>query len=198
MASVSSAPGRRERGKQEKLRRIVEAASELLADRGIDDVTTQEIAERADIGAGTLFLYARTKGELLLLVQNSAYELALERGIAAAADVDDALGAILAIVRPIVACNRTQVDNGRTYLREIVFGDPTEPHHRAALGHTAATEAAIAAVLERHGHAAVRAAALAHIVSAIMLVTLASTANAGASNEALVRDVAGQVEVLLA
>ena len=45
---------------------------------------------------------------------------------------------------------------------------------------------------------AARAAALAHIVSAIMLVTLASTANAGASNEALVRDVADQVEVLLA
>ena len=36
---------------------------------------------------------------------------------------------VLAIVRPVVECNRTQVDNGRTYLREMVFGDPEEPHH---------------------------------------------------------------------
>ena len=30
----------------------------------------------------------------------------------------------MAIIRPVVECNRTQIDNGRTYLREIVFGDP--------------------------------------------------------------------------
>ena len=35
----------------------------------------------------------------------------------------------MAIVRPIVECNRIQVDNGRTYLREMVFGDPEEPRH---------------------------------------------------------------------
>ncbi len=125
--------GRRERNKQEKLDRIVAAASELFAEHGVDDVTTQQIADKADIGTGTLFLYAKTKGELLLLVQNAKYAEALAQGRADAETVPGVLDAVMAIVRPIVECNRIQIDNGRTYLREMVFGDPEEPRHGAAL-----------------------------------------------------------------
>ena len=46
---------------------------------------------------------------------------------------------MLAVVRPVVECNRVQIDYGRTYLREIVFGDPGEPQHRAALDPTEQT-----------------------------------------------------------
>ncbi len=88
--SASNTLGRRERNKQQKLERITAAASELFAEHGIDDVTTQQIAERADVGTGTLFLYAKTKGELLLLVQNAHYAVALEKGIAAAEATPDA------------------------------------------------------------------------------------------------------------
>ena len=80
MTLASSPIGRRERNKQQKLDRIIDAARELFAQHGVDEVTTQQIAEKADIGAGTLFLYAKTKGELLLLVQNDAYATALDRG----------------------------------------------------------------------------------------------------------------------
>src|SRR6478736_3977898 len=111
--SPSKSPGRRERNKQEKLDRITAAASELFAERGVDEVTTQEIADKADIGAGTLFLYAKSKGELLLLVQNAHYAEALRRGRADAETISDILDAVMAIVRPIVECNRTQIDNGR-------------------------------------------------------------------------------------
>src|SRR3954467_5834204 len=104
--------GRRERNKQAKLERITAAATELFAEHGVDEVTTQQIADKADIGTGTLFLYARTKGELLLLVQNAQYGAALEKGRAAAEQVPDALEAVLAIVRPIVECNRAQIENG--------------------------------------------------------------------------------------
>jgi AcrR family transcriptional regulator len=62
---VTSQPiGRRERNKQQKLDRITAAASELFAEHGVEEVTTQQIADKADIGTGTLFLYAKTKGEL--------------------------------------------------------------------------------------------------------------------------------------
>ncbi|WP_237529304.1 MULTISPECIES: helix-turn-helix domain-containing protein [unclassified Streptomyces] len=54
--------GRRERNKQVKLDRISAAACELFADRGVDEVFTQQIADEADIGTGTLFLSAKTKG----------------------------------------------------------------------------------------------------------------------------------------
>jgi AcrR family transcriptional regulator len=198
---VTSQPiGRRERNKQQKLDRITAAASELFAEHGVEDVTTQQIADKADIGTGTLFLYAKTKGELLLLVQNAHYAEALERGRADAEIIPDALDAVMAIVRPIVECNRTQVDNGRTYLREMVFGDPTEPHHSEALSIVAQTEEAIAAVLGRNGLAgtgAGDAATTARIVSAIMFVSMAATVNAASSTDAIVQDIRTQVSLLI-
>lgn len=198
MALATPPVGRRERNKQEKLERITAAARELFVKHGVDEVTTQQIAEKADIGTGTLFLYAKTKGELLLLVQNSGYADALEAGRRAAQDLPDALDAVMAIVRPIVECNRIQIDNGRTYLRELIFGDPEEPHHRDALALTIQTEEAIADVLRRDGRVGSDdAAALAHIVSAIMFVSMASPANIARTVDDIAREISDQVRVLL-
>ncbi|MEU1916019.1 TetR/AcrR family transcriptional regulator [Streptomyces massasporeus] len=198
MSVASQSVGRRERKKQEKLDRIVAAASELFAEHGVDEVTTQQIADKADIGTGTLFLYAKTKGELLLLVQNAKYVEALEQGRADAETVPGVLDAVLAIVRPIVECNRTQIDNGRTYLREMVFGDPEEPRHGAALAIVAQTEEAIAAVLRRDERVAEGdAATLAHIVSAVMFLSMAAGVNIALSVEEIVQDIRRQVDVLL-
>ncbi|GAA4624392.1 TetR/AcrR family transcriptional regulator [Cellulomonas oligotrophica] len=190
--------GRRERNKQDKLERITAAARELFAERGVDDVTTQEIAERADIGAGTLFLYARSKGELLLLVQNAAYGEALARGVQAAGSATDVVDAVLAIVRPVVECNRRQVDNGRTYLREMVFGDPEEPHHREALTIAGQTEEAVADVLRRHGGVHDDdAASLARVVSAVMFLAMAASVSVDAGVDDLVADIRRQVGAVL-
>jgi AcrR family transcriptional regulator len=198
MPVTSTPAGRRERNKQEKLDRIVAAADELFAEHGVDDVTTQQIADKADIGTGTLFLYAKTKGELLLLVQNSHYVEALERGRADAEAISDVLDAVLAIVRPIVECNRVQTDNGRTYLREMVFGDPEESRHAEALAIVAQTEEAVAAVLCRDNRVrADEAAILARVVSAIMVVSMAPTLNAGLSVDDLVQDIRSQLCVVL-
>ena len=190
--------GRRERNKQEKLDRITAAASELFAVHGVDEVTTQQIADKADIGAGTLFLYAKTKGELLLLVQNTHYAEALERGRTEAETIPGVLDALLAIVRPIVECNRVQIDNGRTYLREMAFGDPTEPRHREALAIAVQTEEAIAAVLHRDERISEGdAAKLAHIMSAVMFLSMAASTNTALSIDEIVQDIASQVSVLL-
>ena len=198
MALATPPVGRRERNKQAKLERITAAARELFAEHGVDEVTTQQIAEKADIGTGTLFLYAKTKGELLLLVQNSGYVDALEEGRAAAQSIPDALDAVMAIIRPIVECNRIQVDNGRTYLRELVFGDPEEPHHRDALALTVQTEEAIAAVLRRDDRVGSDdAATLARVVSATMFIGMASPANVASTVDDILQEVRDQVRVLL-
>jgi AcrR family transcriptional regulator len=197
--SVDSQPvGRRERNKQEKLDRITAAASELFAGHGVDEVTTQQIADKADIGTGTLFLYAKSKGELLLLVQNKHYAESLERGRADAETITDVLDAVLAIVRPIVECNRVQIDNGRTYLREVAFGDPEEPRHREALVITVQTQEAIAAVLrrdERIGDS--DAATLARVVSAVMFLSMGASVNVGLSVDEIVQDIRSQIRLLL-
>ena len=198
MSLASQPVGRRERNKQDKLDRITAAAGELFAVHGVDEITTQQVADKADIGTGTLFLYAKTKGELLLLVQNAHYAEALERGRADAEAIPGVLDAVIALVRPIVECNRAQIDNGRTYLREMVFGDPDEPRHGEALAIVAQTEEAIAALLRRDERVAEGdAATLARIVSAVMFLSMAASVNIALSVEEIVQDIRGQVGVLL-
>ncbi|WP_209559540.1 TetR/AcrR family transcriptional regulator [Frigoribacterium sp. PvP032] len=198
MSSSAPSLGRRERNKQEKLERITRAASDLFSRHGVDEVTTQQIAEAADVGAGTLFLYARTKGELLLLAQNAAYARALDDGIRASSAASTALDAVVAVLEPIVHCNRAQVENGRTYLREMVFGDATEPHHAEALTIVARTEEAVAGIVERLTSATPSdAAALAHAVSAVMMLAMSSAVDESVPDAEIVADVRRQLAVIL-
>jgi AcrR family transcriptional regulator len=197
---TSSAPplGRRERNKQEKLERITRAASDLFSRHGVDEVTTQQIAEAADVGAGTLFLYARTKGELLLLAQNAAYARSLDEGIRASSSATTALDAVVAVLEPIVHCNRAQVENGRTYLREMAFGDATEPHHAEALAIVARTEEAVAGIVARLTSATPSdAAAFAHVVSAVMMLAMSSAVDESVPDDEIVAGVRRQLEVIL-
>ncbi|WOQ15606.1 TetR/AcrR family transcriptional regulator [Raineyella sp. W15-4] len=189
--------GRRERNKQAKLERITAVASALFAEHGVDEVTTQQIADAADIGTGTLFLYAKTKGELLLLVQNAHYATALERGCAAAAEEPTALDAVVALLTPVVACNRVQVDNGRTYLREMVFGDPAEPRHAEALAIVGQTEDATAGLLQHLRLDEAGAATLARVISAILFLTMASSEHVDSSVEQIVDAIRTQISAIL-
>ncbi|AXL13046.1 TetR/AcrR family transcriptional regulator [Microbacterium foliorum] len=198
MSSQATPLGRRERNKQQKLERIRAAAAELFTAHGIDDVTTQQIAEKADVGTGTLFLYAKTKGELLLLVQNVHYAAALETGRQAAARAESTLDATMALLRPIIECNRVQVENGRTYLREMVFGNPADAHHAEALRIVGETETALTDILKRDPRIDDQhAPTLARMVSAAMFVTMAAGVNAEASIDDITDDVRTQVEALL-
>lgn len=65
----------RERGKQRRRIRIKEAAREVFVELGYEASTTREIADRADVSQGTLFAYAPTKSELLLMIINDDLEL---------------------------------------------------------------------------------------------------------------------------
>jgi AcrR family transcriptional regulator len=62
--------GLRERGKLRRRKRIKEAARAVFVERGYEAATTREIAERAEVSLGTLFAYAPTKSELLLMIVN--------------------------------------------------------------------------------------------------------------------------------
>ena len=62
--------GKRERNKREKLLRIKQAAAELFTIKGFDAATTEDIAKRAKVAKGTLFLYARDKRDLVFLIFN--------------------------------------------------------------------------------------------------------------------------------
>lgn len=70
--------GLRERSRLEKFRRIRAAAEELFNERGYEQTTTKEVAERAGVGEATLFRYVTTKHELLLLVIGESMNQAID------------------------------------------------------------------------------------------------------------------------
>jgi AcrR family transcriptional regulator len=58
--------------------RMRAAARDLMWDRGYDDVTTKEIAARADVGEATLFRYFPSKLDLFLMVYGEEFEKVIE------------------------------------------------------------------------------------------------------------------------
>jgi TetR/AcrR family transcriptional regulator, cholesterol catabolism regulator len=81
-ARVTSRPGRRERRAAETRERIFRAAIELFAERGLANVTVEQITERADVGKGTFFNYFQNKEAVLTYfggVQVARLEHALEK-----------------------------------------------------------------------------------------------------------------------
>lgn len=116
-------PGRRERNKQEKLARIVSAARALFQQQGFSDTTTQQIAEAADIGAGTLFLYARSKEDLLVLVFRDEM---METARSAFARVDETaplLDQLMQVFATMAAYHEQDQTIARILLKEIMFPD---------------------------------------------------------------------------
>ena len=193
--------GRRERAKQDKRRRIMVAARELFAEHGVSGVTTQQVADRAGVAIGTLYLYASTKAELLIMVQNEKFAAAIDDGLAAAqaASEHGVLEAVLALIRPVVACVREQIENGRAYLHELVFGDPAEPYRRAGLALAARLEDGITRLLSRDGYVdAADAATLARVITAIIHVSTTATVYLHRSDDAVLTDIAEQIHATLA
>jgi AcrR family transcriptional regulator len=192
--------GRRERAKQDKRERITMAARELFAEHGVGGVTTRQIADRADVAIGTLYRYASTKAELLIMVQNENFAAALDHGLADAEAVagQDILEAVSALIRPVVACITEQIENGRTYLHELVFGDPGEPYRRVGLALATRLEDGITDLLTRdEGIEAADAATLARVITAIIHIRTTATMYPHPSDEAIVADIRDQIRVSL-
>lgn len=117
--------GRRLRNKQEKRDRIFTAAEELFAEHGFEAVTTQQISDRADIAAGTLFRYATTKADLLLMVYNQRFRTAIDTGRQAAAFCDTPADAVTAMTMPVLRAAALDPTNTVLYQRELLFGPPS-------------------------------------------------------------------------
>jgi AcrR family transcriptional regulator len=199
MGGPAAPIGRRERSKQAKRERIRAAARELFALHGVGGVTTQQIADRADIAIGTLYLYAATKAELLIMVQNQKFATAIDDGLASAAAANGTLEEVLALIRPVVACVREHVENGRTYLHELVFGDPAENHRREGLSLAARLEDGIAALLVRDERFSPGdAATLARVIAAILHLSTTATVYIDRNVDEVLTDIREQIQSILA
>jgi AcrR family transcriptional regulator len=123
--------GRRERNKLEKRARIVAAARRLFNRQGFAETTTLQIAEAADIGTGTLFLYARSKEDLLVMVfkdEMMDVALGLFQKLPDNANLVDQL---LAVFAGMIDYHARDIDLTRLLMREIII--PSESDRRSAM-----------------------------------------------------------------
>jgi AcrR family transcriptional regulator len=124
MAILDAAPrpiGQRERNKIDKLRRIKDAARKLFIEKGFDDTTTREIAVRAGVGLGTIFVYAANKRDLLFLIVNDELENITEEAEASVNEQASLLENLLDIFRSHYEFFKRQPALSRLVLREMVF-----------------------------------------------------------------------------
>lgn len=142
--AVGEPRGRRGLHMQEKRTRIFEAAAALFNEHGFDAVTTQQVADRADVAAGTVFRYASSKGELLLMVYNESLREAIKTGRQAADRISDPTDATIALIDPVIAFTGEHPQNSVLYQRELLFGAPNLAYRAEGIGLAGELESAIA------------------------------------------------------
>lgn len=120
-AEKPSPIGRRERNKQEKLDRILAAARDLFAAKGFSETTTQEIAERADIGTGTLFLYAKTKEDLLIMVFKDEMVETSQTAFRKVSPNTPLVDQLMQVFGSMIAYHNRDVPLARALIREITI-----------------------------------------------------------------------------
>jgi AcrR family transcriptional regulator len=125
--------GLRETNKLEKLRRIKAAAAALFTEKGFDAATTRDIAKRARVAKGTIFLYAPEKRALVFLLWNdSAATISAESAtrIQPRMSLSEKLFSIFSVYYEELSKNLTM---SRIMLKELLFyhasGEPENTPH---------------------------------------------------------------------
>jgi AcrR family transcriptional regulator len=116
--------GLRELGKSERQRRIKEAAKAVFSEVGYDKATTREIAHRAHVSIGTIFVYARDKRDLLFLVINDELNPVADVARRELPDDKPVLDRLCVLARPWYHYFAANLTLGRHAFREMTFYEP--------------------------------------------------------------------------
>jgi len=123
-AGTRAPEGLREKNKREKEERLLNAAWTLFSERGFEATTTRDIAERAGVGAGTLFLYVRTKEELLVRLFRTEIERLQEKLFRALDSNAPLLEQLVALFGGFFDFYAQAPALARTFIREQLFLPP--------------------------------------------------------------------------
>jgi AcrR family transcriptional regulator len=116
----SQSGGLRERNKRDKLERIVAAAREAFGKNGFEATALRDVAAAANIGTGTLFLYAHTKEDLLVLVFKRELEPVIASGFVAVPDAD-LLIQLLYCFNPVTEHHSRNMVLSKPFLKDVIF-----------------------------------------------------------------------------
>ncbi|MGB3050902.1 MAG: TetR/AcrR family transcriptional regulator [Polyangiales bacterium] len=113
---------RRARRKEETLRRIEDAGWRLFTNRGYEATSTREIAEAADIAAGTLFNYFPEKRSLLIYLMQGQIDTALDEAFATmtASTLEEELTYVFSV---LTRCYAKERRLSRVFIKELLFTD---------------------------------------------------------------------------
>jgi AcrR family transcriptional regulator len=124
---AAAAIGRREQNKLDKRGRIIAAARALFRHKGFDATTSQEIADAAGVAAGTVFTYARTKDDLLILVFHDEMLEVVERAYEAARRSVGLLDQATVFFETLVAYHERDLPLAHALMRQLGYvGSPEQ------------------------------------------------------------------------
>ena len=118
---VQLQPGRREANKREKLLRIRAAAKKVFLREGFEVATIREIASEADVALGTLFLYAKNKQDLLLLLFDEEFLVMGQRAFEKADPREPFVDQVICFFAEFYLSFAQTPGLSRDMLREITF-----------------------------------------------------------------------------
>ena len=105
----------------EKRRRILDAAIAVIAEKGFFQARVAEIADRAGVADGTIYLYFKNKEQILMAAIESAFAAFLERArheLEPAADPREKLGKLARLHLETLGSNRAVAIVFQTELRQ--------------------------------------------------------------------------------
>ncbi len=102
------------------------AARRLFARKGFERATTREIAEAADVGAGTLFLYTGRKKDLLVSIFAEDVRSVIDEAFVTAA-AGELLEQLLRVFGALIAHHEQDPGLARVFVKELPFVE--DRHH---------------------------------------------------------------------
>ncbi len=188
LAEPPTLVGRSERHKAEKLQRIKLAARKLFGRKGFERTSVSEIAHAADVGVGTVFLYAKSKEQLLVLCFRDEVGSAMDEGFRTAPPRASLLDQVMHVFGVMVAHTRLNLDLWRVFAREIPFAseDPRRGVKEVMDGFFRHMESLIHAACRRGELRLVNSGLLAHNLFALYFGFLLSWVGSSAKSPELI------------
>ena len=114
---------RKEREKQQRREEIVQAAEKVFFSKGFALATMDDIAEKAELSKGTLYLYFKCKEDLHMAVAQNSIRLLKSLTLKAAEGEGNALEKLGRMGRAVVAFSRSEPDR----MKAIMALEEMEP-----------------------------------------------------------------------
>ena len=95
----AAAPARSRTRRGDKHERILRAATKVFATRGFFGAQVADVARAADVAAGTVYLYFKSKDDLLIAIFERTMSEAIAEGRAALADISEPVDRLREIAR---------------------------------------------------------------------------------------------------